>query len=170
LDNISNFIASVTYGVAVGAILEETGDFLLRAARCAMSAIALKARISAKTAQPPVAQPRVSQPPAAQPTVAQPTESQASASHPRASQSPESAQKPSEDSPEKAAAKSSENHNKLKPKDLTKWQFHASLKTNKLHPPKKSEKRHFASENQHLPPENSHPPSEIAQKSTTECP
>jgi len=203
LDNVTNFIACVAYGVANGVILEDTtGPFLLRAAKCAMSAIALKAKLAPQTAppkvpqpsvsrpkaahpkaaQPKVAQPKAAQPKAAQPKVAQPAVDQLPVDQPTAAQptesSPEPSDKPIQSPSENPSEKTAGNHNQLKPQVLAKSQFHSSLKTNKLHPPKKSENPHFSSENPHLesqnpplPPQNSLPPSEkIIQQPTLECP
>jgi hypothetical protein len=203
LDNVTNFIACVAYGVANGVILEDTtGPFLLRAAKCAMSAIALKAKLAPQTAHPKVPQPSVSRPKAAHPKAAQPKVAQPKAAQPKAAQpkvaqpavdqlpvdqptaaqptesSPEPSDKPIQSPSENPSEKTAGNHNQLKPQVLAKSQFHSSLKTNKLHPPKKSENPHFSSENPHLesqnpplPPQNSLPPSEkIIQQPTLECP
>jgi hypothetical protein len=115
-----------------------------------------------KVAQFPVSQPSIAQPSAVQPTVPQPAESQPPATQPTACQPSETSQQHSE--------KSSKHSNQLKQKDLTKWQLHTPLKTNKLHPPKKSENPHFPSENSPLPSQISLPSSEITPQSTLECP
>ena len=215
LDNISTFIACITYGVAVGVLLEQTVPILLRAARCVMDAIALKAKLAEKPAQPTVdqvsvAQPSATQAPAPQPSAPRPKVSRPKAARPKASppkvappksaqptmplpsvpqpsasqatvtQSAESQPSASQDSvaqPKETSQKIPENHNQLNTNDLAKLQPHAPLKTNKLHPPKKSENPHISSEKAPLPSQNPPLPSQnslassvTSPQSTLECP